>query len=112
MDSARGFVALWIVMVGLLLGYAWLDFRMNPWLLRETHFTMEPDLSQIHELWHWGGRLLRHGATPLLFGNIIVVGGVMALLARAVFRFARRRRTEARISVVPASVPTSIRPSS
>jgi hypothetical protein len=110
-DSARGFVVLWIVMVGLLLGYAWLDFRMNPWLLRETHFTMTPDFSQLGELWHWGGRLLRHGALPLLVGNIVVVGGVMALVVRAVVRLARRHRTEPRISIVPASVPTSIRPS-
>jgi hypothetical protein len=98
-------------MVALLLGYAWLDFRMNPWLLRETHFTMNPDFSQISELWHWGGRLLRHGALPLLLGNIVVVGGLMALLVRAVYRLARRRHSETRISIVPASVPTSIRPS-
>jgi hypothetical protein len=110
-DSARGFVALWIIIVGLLLGYAWLDFRMNPWLLRETHFTMTPDLSQLPELWHWGGRLLRHGAAPLLIGNAVVIGGVLTLTVRAIYRRLRRRaQTEPRVSLVPASVPTSIRP--
>jgi hypothetical protein len=98
-------------MVGLLLGYAWLDFHMNPWLQRETHFTMTPDFSQLHELPHWGGRLLRHGALPLLLGNIVVVGGVLALCVRAVIRRFRGRQSEPRISVVPASVPTSMRPS-
>ena len=112
MDSARGFVALWIAIVAALLGYAWFDFRMNPWLLRESHFTMEPDLSQLPELWHAGGRLLRHGALPLLVGNAIVVGGLLALGLRAAIRRIRRgRRAESRISVVPGSVPTSMRPS-
>lgn len=98
-------------MVGVLLGYAWLDFQMNPWLQRETHFTMTPDFSQLHELLHWGGRLLRHGALPLLLGNIVVLGGVLALVVHVALRRLRGQRSEPRISVVPASVPTSMRPS-
>ena len=113
-DSARGFLLLWLGLAVGLLVYAWLDFRMNPWLLSEHQFSMKPDLSQAHELVHWGGRLLRHGALPLLIGNAIVVSGMLALLVHAVVRVVRRARRglDDRISVVPGSVPTSVRPPS
>jgi hypothetical protein len=114
-DSVRAFLRIWLICTALVLGYAYLDVRLNPWLTAETHFSMEPDLSRLPELLHWGGRLLSHRALGLLVGNAVILGGVAALLVHGVVRViqrARRKRNDAtRISIVPGGAPTSIPPS-
>jgi hypothetical protein len=112
-DSVRSFVRLWIVLTAAVLAYAWLDLRLHPQLLHETQFSLEPDLSQLSDLKHWGGRLLNHGAVTLLLGNALVLSGLSALVLRALwvlFRRLRSRDTDSRISIVPGSVPTSVPP--
>lgn len=112
-DSVRSFVRLWIVLAVGILAYAWLDLQLHPQLLSETQFTLEPDLSQLGDLRHWGGRLLKHGAVSLLLGNALVLAGVLALTLHGGARLLQRWRgssPSARISVVPGSVPTSIPP--
>lgn len=112
-DSARGFVRLWLCLAVLILGYAWLDLRLNPRLLFETQFSMRPDLSQLPDLMHWGGRLLNHGAVSLLVGNAVVLAGMAALVGRSVVRFVQRLRSptlNTRVSIVPAAAPTSVPP--
>lgn len=116
-DSARGLLRLWIFLAVVLLAYSYVDLRMNPWLETETHFSLKPDLTQLHDLWHWGGRLLRHGALSLLVANAVVVSGIAALALHSVALFVQRLRrasaqAEARISVVPGSPPTSVPPPS
>lgn len=110
-DSARGFVRLWVVATFAVLLYAWADLKLHPQLLRETQYTLEPDLRQLPDLAHWGGRLLKHGALPLLVGNALVIAGLFALLARGLLVAVRRLRGSPEepppISVVPGSVPTS-----
>jgi hypothetical protein len=112
-DSVRSFVRLWIVLTAVVLAYAWLDLRFHPQLLRETQFSLQPDLSQIPDLKHWGGRLLNHGAVTLLLGNALVLSGLSALVLRALwvlFRRVRSQDADARVSIVPGSVPTSVPP--
>jgi hypothetical protein len=113
-DSARSFVRLWLCLALLILGYAWLDLRLNPRLLFETEFSMRPNLSQLPDLMHWGGRLLNHGAVSLLVGNSLVIAGMAALVGRGIVRFVQRRlRSTAstpRVSIVPAGAPTSVPP--
>lgn len=114
-DSVRSFVRLWIVFTLAVLAYAWLDLKLHPQLWRETQFSLKPNLQQLPDLAHWGGRLLKHGAVSLLIGNALVVAGVAALLTRGVVLLVRRLRglhSEQRISVVPGSVPTSVPPHS
>ena len=111
-DSARSFVRIWFLLTLGVLVYAWLDLRLNPRLLAETHFSMRPDWSQLPDLMHWGGRLLNHRALPLLLGNALVLGGFGALLGHAVLRFVRRllRGDEPEVSIVPGPPPTSVPP--
>ncbi len=114
-DTARGLVRLWLLLAALLLSYSYVDLRMNPWLLGETHFSLKPDVTQLHDLWHWGGRLLRHGAVPLLLANAIVLSGIAALAihsAALLLQRWRRSPQEPRVSIVPASAPTSVPPPS
>lgn len=40
---------------------------------------MRPDLSKVPDLAHWGGRLMHHGAWPLLLANAVLLGGLIAL---------------------------------
>jgi hypothetical protein len=114
-DSVRAFVRIWLICTLLVLAYAYVDVRMNPWLTTETHFSMEPDLSRLPELLHWGGRLLSHRALGLLLGNAVVLGGIAALLAHGVLRLVLRLRgpkgEERRVSIVPGGAPTSVPPS-
>lgn len=112
-DSARSFVRLWAVLTAAVLLYAWLDLRLNPRLLMETRFSMRPDWDQLPDLMHWGGRLLNHRALSLLIGNAVVLGGMAALLGRALLRVISRlrQREEPAISIVPAP-PTSVPPAS
>jgi hypothetical protein len=116
-DSARGLVRLWLVFAVLLLAYSYCDLRLNPWLEGETHFSLRPDLSQLHDLWHWGGRLLHHHALFLLIANAFVLSGIAALAIHSVALFLHRRRRAAhgadhRISIVPGAPPTSVPPPS
>ena len=100
-----------------MLVYSYIDLRLNPWLETETHFSLRPDLTQLHDLWHWGGRLLRHGAVPLLFANAVVIAGIAALVMHSIALFVQRWRRpaaseEGRVSVVPGAAPTSVPPPS
>jgi hypothetical protein len=116
-DSTRGLFRLWLFLAIALLGYSYVDLRLNPWLVTETHFSLKPDLTQLHDLWHWGGRLLRHGALSLLVANAVVVSGIAALAIHSVALLVQRARrapggAEGRISVVPGGPPTSVPPPS
>jgi hypothetical protein len=112
-DSASGFLKAWLSATGIIVGYAWVDLRFNPHLSAETSFTLTPDFSRLPDLWDWGGRLLHHGALGLLVLNAVALGGIAALAVRGLAAAVRRWRgpaTEPRISIVPASVPTSVPP--
>lgn len=111
-DSAKSFVRLWICLLFLVLAYAWLDLRLHPALARETQFSLEPNLAQVDDLLHWGGRLLNHRQLPLLVGNALVLSGLAALILRGALALGRRwlrPSAEPRISIVPGGVP-SVRP--
>jgi hypothetical protein len=92
MESTRSFLRLWIVITFAILTYAALDLWLHPSLHQEMHFTMQPDVSQIGDLWHWGGRLLKEGAITLLVANAIVMGGLLALVGRSIARLVARLR--------------------
>ena len=116
MDSARSLLRTWLLLAAGLLAYSYIDLRLNPWLETETHFSLRPDITQLHDLWHWGGRLLRHGAVSLLVANAIVMAGIAALAIHSAALFIQRLRRsraqdESRVSVVPAA-PTSVPPPS
>ncbi|MDF3066073.1 MAG: hypothetical protein K0R38_1674 [Polyangiaceae bacterium] len=96
-----------------IVAYAWVDLRYNPGLTQETAFTLTPDVTRFADLWDWGGRLLHHGAFGLLALNALALGGILALALRGVLTTLRRLRNpyeEQRVSIVPASVPTSVPP--
>lgn len=112
-DSARGFVRLWLCLTLAVVVYAWLDLRLHPRLAMETRFSMRPDLAQAWDLVHWGGRLLNHGELYLLVGNALVLAGLAALVLRTTIRWVSRRGRapiSRRISVVPGPAPTSVHP--
>jgi len=112
-DSVASFLRAWLGATAMIVGYAWVDLRFNPRLSYETAFTMTPDVTRLADLWDWGGRLLHHGAIGLLILNAIALGGVLALVLRGALTALRRLRNHeepARISIVPASVPTSVPP--
>ena len=112
MDSVRGFFRIWLVVALVLIVYSIVDLRMNPWLHRESYFSMRPDWSRLPDLMHWGGRLLRHGAVSLWITNALLISGAVALVIQSVIRVVRRLRrgkqaAEERVSIVsaPSSVP-------
>lgn len=113
-DSVSSFLKAWLAATLLIVGYAWVDLRFNPHLAFETSFTLTPDITRLPDLWDWGGRLLHHGAVGLLALNAIALGGIAALVVRGALTIVRRlSHTDAdapRISIVPASVPTSVPP--
>jgi hypothetical protein len=112
-DSVSSFLKAWLVATLLIIGYAWVDLRVNPHLALETSFTLTPDIHRMSDLWDWGGRLLHHRALGLLLMNAVALGGILALCWRAVVTLLRRLRSPVespRISIVPASVPTSVPP--
>jgi hypothetical protein len=113
-DSVSSFLRAWLAATLLIVGYAWMDLRLNPHLELETGFTLVPDLTRLTDLWDWGGRLLHHGAVGLLVLNAIALGGIGALVLRGSLAVLRSLRTPSqappRISIVPASVPTSVPP--
>lgn len=95
MSSTRSFMRLWLGLTVLVLAYAAIDLWMHPWLAQESHFTMRPDLTQIGDLWHWGGRLLKEDALVLLVGNAVILAGVLALVVSGMARLWRKlRRTD------------------
>ncbi len=101
MDSVRSFVKLWAGFAIAILTYAFFDLRLNPWLHEEHAFTMRPDLNQIGDLVHWGGRLLKEDAVVLLVSNALVLSGLIALGVHAVVRLFRRGRPSEEQPVVP-----------
>jgi len=90
MNSTRSFMRLWLGLTVVVLGYAAIDLWMHPWLGQETHFTMRPDFSQIGDLWHWGGRLLKEDAVMLLVANAVIIAGAFTLGVSALMRIGRR----------------------
>jgi hypothetical protein len=112
-DSVSSFFKAWLVATLLIVGYAWVDLRFNPHLTYETSFTLTPDVTRLSDLWDWGGRLLHHGAVGLLALNAIALGGIAAIVVRGALSIVRRLKTPidpVRVSIVPASVPTSVPP--
>ena len=112
-DSLSSFLKAWLAATLLIIGYAWVDLRFNPHLALETSFTLTPDVARLTDLWDWGGRLLHHGAVGLLVANAVALGGILALVVRGVLSVVRHVRSpmdQPRISIVPASVPTSVPP--
>jgi hypothetical protein len=112
-DSVSNFLKAWLVATLLIVGYAWVDLRFNPHLSYETSFTLTPDVTRLADLWDWGGRLLHHGAVGLLALNAIALGGITAIVARGAIALVHRLRTPSdqhHVSIVPASVPTSVPP--
>ena len=81
------------MLTALVIGYAFLDLWLSPALWTERSFSMEPDLSQIWEVRHWGGRLLRERAWGLLVCNALVLGGLSALLLPGIAGWLLRRRS-------------------
>lgn len=77
--DAKAFFLFWVGGTLGVLTYAGIDLWSNPRLSSEVEFTMVPDLSRIPDLAHWGGRLMHHGAWPLLLTNAVILGGVVAL---------------------------------
>lgn len=106
--SVRGFLLLWAALTAAVVGYAILDLWLSPSLWRERHFSMQPDLTQIWEVRHWGGRLLREQAWELLLPNAVVLGGLAALIVHGIAKKFSRKNADApeRPSVVPASIPS------
>jgi hypothetical protein len=115
-DSVASFIKAWVTATALIVAYAWVDLRFNPRLTYETAFTLTPDFTRLADLWDWGGRLLHHGAIGLLVLNAIALGGIMALALRGAQAAIHALRTRdavganERVSIVPASVPTSVPP--
>ena len=112
-DSVWNFLKAWLAATLLIVGYAWVDLRFNPHLSYETGFTLTPDVTRLADLWDWGGRLLHHGAVGLLALNAIALGGITAIVARGAIAMVQRLRVpnhQPRVSIVPASVPTSVPP--
>jgi hypothetical protein len=112
-DSVSSFLKAWLAATFVIVGYAWVDLRFNPHLAFETGFTLTPDVTRLSDLWDWGGRLLHHGAVGLLVLNAIALGGLAAVVVRGALSVLRRLRAPidpVRVSIVPASVPTSVPP--
>ncbi|HEY6078120.1 MAG TPA: hypothetical protein VIW29_04920 [Polyangiaceae bacterium] len=114
MDSLSSFLKTWLLATLLIVAYAWLDLRLNPHLKLETAFTLTPDASRLSDMWDWGGRLLHHRAVGLLVANAVALGGILAIVLRGALAVLQRLRAPddgaPRVSIVPASVPTSVPP--
>src|SRR5258706_3553479 len=107
--SGRVFVLLWAALAAVVIGYALLDLHLSPSLWAEHHFSMQPDLTQIWEVRHWGGRMVREGAWALLVPNALGIGGLCALCIHGIGRWLKNGRKPskrpARVSAGPASIP-------
>lgn len=108
MYSVRHFVGLWLGLSTAIIAYAFIDLSVTPRLLMEQGLSLRPDLSQLPDLVHWGGRLLRENEAAL-YANAIVLGGMGALLLQGVLRRVLEWRSapleeeRARISIYPAN---------
>lgn len=85
------FTVLWAVFVIAIGAYAFFDRAVTPDLQTEMTISMQPNLAQLPDLLHWGGRLLTHGQIPLLVGNALVLGGFLALIVNAVVKRVQQR---------------------
>jgi hypothetical protein len=104
--SARGFVLIWTATTLAILVYAFVDLWVSPSLHGEHSFSMQVDFSQIWEVRHWGGRLVRERAWSLLAGNAVAIGGILALAFHGIARFVARRRLREE-DAPPSLVPDS-----
>ena len=88
--------------------YAVLDLQANPWLHQEQGFTLRPNLEQVPDVLPWGGRLMRHGAWPLLLSNALVLGGLVAVVVATMLGWWQRRQQPEpepeRVMVVPLGI--------
>jgi hypothetical protein len=91
--SARVFLVLWSLLTAAVIAYAFADLWVSPALWGEHSFSMQPDWSQIWEVRHWGGRLVREHAWALLACNAVVLGGLLALAGHGVARLLLKRRS-------------------
>jgi hypothetical protein len=90
--SVRAFLVMWAALTSAIVAYAFFDLGLSPALHAEHSFSMQPDLSQIWEVRHWGGRLVRERAWGLLACNALVLGGIAALVLHGAVRWLWRRR--------------------
>lgn len=112
MPSVRTFVRLWAGFAAVIVAYAAIDRALNPWLTTEHSFSMEPDLTKLPDLVHWGGRLW-HLNLPLLSLNAVLVGGLLSLAALSVRRVLHSGPTPKREETERISIfVTEPRPSS
>jgi hypothetical protein len=116
MQSAASFLRWWAGFTIALVAYAVGDLMLNPWLRSEHSYTLEPDITRLPELMHWGGRLLQQDHL-LLLANAIAVGGLLGLVAQSVVERVRRMRKRGRdgavaerVSVFPANAHPSTPP--
>lgn len=86
---ARTFLLFWVAGTLGVLAYAGLDLTMNPGLALEQSFSMKPDWNRVVDLQHWGGRLIHHGAWPLLVANAFILGGLVALAFSTLWQLAK-----------------------
>lgn len=91
---ARTFLLFWLAGTLGVLAYAGADLWMNPWLHQEMGHSMTPDWDKVWDLQHWGGRLLRHGAWPLLVSNALIFGGLIALVVSTLLQLIRGKGSE------------------
>lgn len=98
---------LWLLFTLLTLAYAACDLALNPWLKMEVGFSMQPDLARLPELLHWGGRLFYNGAWWLLICNAVLLGGMAALIASALWAAYRALRPLTRPPRPTAGVSSS-----
>jgi hypothetical protein len=78
--SVKKFLLLWgINTIGILV-YAVVDLLANPQIQLETELSIQPDVSRLPSLLHWGGRLIHHDMGGLLFLNAVFIGGLLALV--------------------------------
>ncbi|HEY6725327.1 MAG TPA: hypothetical protein VI197_14930 [Polyangiaceae bacterium] len=63
---------------------------------------MKPDFTRLPDLMHWGGRLYINGAWWLLVCNAVLLGGMGALVALAVWAVYRSLRPRSSASERPS----------
>ena len=111
MNSVRFFIRLWAAFALAIVTYAGLDRVLNPWLRSEQSFSMEPDLTRLPDLAHWGGRLMQQNL-PLLALNALVLGGLLSLAVQTILERMRRRPSVRDIDQRISVFVTEARPSS
>lgn len=110
--KTKTFLLFWLGGTLGVLAYAFGDLTLTPRLSAERTFSMRPDLSQIGDLVHWGGRLVAQGRWDLLIPNAIVFGGLIALAVTYVISLFRKPNPDVR-EMVPVydeePAPTTLR---